>query len=204
MVVFEQPIRMGKTKNLRTFWGLGGKNEAKRRSTKCVQKLRIHMNTTLDDVSAVVGFSATLKLSAWFGDDNSCYIPNVAEDGQLLVKLIGLSAAKKLSEEWPGEILGLPRLRQYEDDCNRRQIALLLEKGFTTRQIATWMRRGERRIQQVCRELEIAGLIDVVGPGGKSGGKKVGVKPASLLLPEKDPHKLPAQKVVSKSLKGGV
>ena len=55
-------------------------------------------NTTLDDVAAVIGFSATLRLSAWLGDSHPVYIPAVAEAGQLLTRLIGLSATAALSK----------------------------------------------------------------------------------------------------------
>ena len=80
--------------------------------TKKPMELR---NTTLDDISAVIGFSATLRLVAWFGDGSNLYVPNSAEDGHLLVRLLGLPSAKRLCEAWPGEHLAVPRLRDHED-----------------------------------------------------------------------------------------
>ncbi|QXV72209.1 hypothetical protein Acf1_00012 [Acidovorax phage ACF1] len=121
-------------------------------------------NTSLDDISAVVGFSATLNLVAWFGDAGNLYVPvQVAED-QLLVKLIGFAAARRLSEEWPGEHINVPRLSDYEIDLRRGTIAKLLQREVSTREISHILSIGERRVQQVCRELETAGLIPVVGP----------------------------------------
>lgn len=141
-------------------------------------------NTTLDDIASVVGFSATLRLSGWFGDENNCYVPPVAEEGQLLVKLIGLSAAKRLSAAFPGETLGIPRCQAYEMDLKTRQIAEMLTKGFSTRQVSGYMRMTERRVQQICRELEVAGLMQPIGSPTKTLvrmrhkklGRKEGVK----------------------------
>ena len=48
-------------------------------------------NTTLDDISSVIGFSPTLRLSAWYGNGNNLYIPDRVEDGQVLVLLLGRS-----------------------------------------------------------------------------------------------------------------
>ncbi len=121
-------------------------------------------NSTLDDISAVVGFTAALRLSAWFGDLGNLYVPAQVEEGQLLVKLIGLSAAKKLSEEWGQQHINVPRLTGYEEDMRKRLIGQLLTKGFTTREVSHLARLSERRVQQICRELETAGLISVIAP----------------------------------------
>lgn len=121
-------------------------------------------NTTLDDISAVIGFSATLRLVAWFGDGSNLYVPIVAEEGHLLVRLLGMAAAKRLCEAWPGEHLAVPRLRDHEDDLRKRSVARFIEKGFGTREIAGILRVSERRVQQILRELEVAGLVQVAGP----------------------------------------
>lgn len=129
-------------------------------------------NTTLDDLASVIGFSATLRLAAWFGDRGNLYVPETCEDGQVLVKLIGLSAAKKLTEEWGHQHINVPRLRPYEDDLTKREIGRLLAHGMAPREIANMKRMSERRVQQVCRELEAAGLIEIVTPRAASAGKK--------------------------------
>ena len=121
-------------------------------------------NTTLDDISSVIGFSATLRLVAWFGDGGNLYVPNTAEEGHLLVRLLGLPSAKRLCEAWPGEHLAVPRLRDHEDDVRKRFVARMIEKGFGTREIAGMQRISERRVQQILRELELAGLVQPAGP----------------------------------------
>lgn len=137
-------------------------------------------NTTLDDVAAVIGFSATLRLAAWFGDRGNVYIPERVTKEQVLARLIGLSASQKLCDEWGGEHLALPRLRAYEEDLRRRIIGRMLEHRFSTREVAMYMRMSERRIQQVARELEVAGLIDVVQPVKEKVEEKPPVKKAGV------------------------
>lgn len=121
-------------------------------------------NTTLDDIAAVIGFSATLRLVAWFGDGGNLYVPLTAEEGSRLVRLLGISAARQLCLNWPGEHLAIPRLRDHEDDLRKRFVARMIEKGFGTREIASMQRMSERRVQQILRELEVAGLVQVAGP----------------------------------------
>lgn len=140
-------------------------------------------NTTLDDLSAVIGFSAAMRLSAWYagGRGGSVYVPVRAEEGQMLVRLLGMSAAKRLSENWPGEHIAVPRPQQYDSDVQRSQIVALLAKGFTSRGIGHFLRITERRVQQIIRELETAGLI------------------APVVLEEKVPEEKPMQKLKRKN-----
>ena len=122
-------------------------------------------NTTLDDVSAVIGFSATLRLAAWYGGrTQNLYVPQEAVEGQVLVLLLGMDNAQRLSREWGGQMLAIPGIEAYEDMQRKRHVGRMFEKGFGTREIASQMRLSERRVQQICRELEVAGLIPVQGP----------------------------------------
>lgn len=135
--------------------------------------------TTLEDICAVIGFTATLRLAAWFGDGTSnLYVPQKVEEGMLLCRLIGEPAARRMVAEWPGENVAVPMLRDYEDDMRKRFVGRMLEQGFGTREISGKMRMSERRVQQICRELELAGLIRVVG--GPSRGKSPAKAPEKL------------------------
>lgn len=120
-------------------------------------------NTTLDDICALVGMNATLHLVVWFGGQG-IYIPEIANKESLLVRLIGLRNAEKLSAEWPCERLHIPTFRAYEDLQKRKHIGRQFEMGFSSSEIANSFRMTERRVQQICRELEVAGLIEIVGP----------------------------------------
>jgi hypothetical protein len=122
-------------------------------------------NTTLEDLSAVIGFGATLRLAAWYGDGvSNLYIPAEVNEAGTLVKLVGLTAARRLSDEWGNQFLAVPYIDAYEIDLRRRATARMLERGFGTREIAAALRISERRVQQMCRELEAEGLIPVIGP----------------------------------------
>jgi len=121
-------------------------------------------NTTLDDISAVIGLSATVRLAAWFGGLTRLYVPKTVEDGQLLVKLVGISAARRMTKEWGGLFLTVPRLSAYEDELVRNMIGRMADTGFKAREIARHTRMSPRRVQQICRDLEIAGLIKIIVP----------------------------------------
>lgn len=134
-------------------------------------------NTTLDDISAVIGFTATVRLAAWYGNGNNLFVPNTVEDGQVLVVLIGRSAAERLTMEFGGTHLAVPRITSYEEDMRRQRVCAMLGKGFSTREVSRHERMSERRVQQICREMELAGLMAPVGPA-KSPGKAAGKKPS--------------------------
>lgn len=139
-----------------------------------------HRNTTLDDIASVIGFTLTLRVAAWFGNTNNMYVPAGVEDDQLLVRLLGRRPAERLAEAFPDEWIAVPRLTAYEEDERRHRIALLLARGFSTREVSKLERISERRVQQLCRDLEVAGVIPPIGAdttmqlGGKQHGRIVG------------------------------
>lgn len=124
-----------------------------------------NMNTILEDISAVIGFSATLKLVAWFGGRRTnIYVPEVAEDGLLLPQIIGMPAARLLSREWPKKHLNVPMLHNYDTMLRHRHIATLLRQGVSCREIATQLEMSERRVVQIKSDLESRGLVDAKTP----------------------------------------
>lgn len=167
-------------------------------------------NTTLDDIAGVIGFSATMKLSAWFGENN-VYVPVEIGPDQILVRLLGMPAAKRLTDTWPGEWLSVPRpIGQYEADLQKRRIMELIHSRMSTRRISHFMRISDRRIQQIVRELEVAGLIvpialddeDKPGQGFAMAetprGKVLGKKTPGKSHGKKTPGKSPQQKSPAK------
>lgn len=147
-------------------------------------------NTTLDDVSALVGFSATLRLSAWFGDGAPVYIPAEPEEGQLIVRLIGMSAAKALSKQWGRELIALPRLSQYDGDVVRQRVGRLHEMGFGPGEIGQHLRISKRRAQQTLAELSEAKLLPEIAH--KIARKNPGQSRQEKEALEKAPRALPA------------
>lgn len=118
------------------------------------------MNTILDDISAVIGFSATLKLVAWFGDGvSNCFVPAQVDDDSTLVKIVGMSAAQRLVQEFPRQHLPVPSLQGFERETKRRTIARLLTKQISPREIAGILEISVKRVQQIEGELIQAKLL---------------------------------------------
>lgn len=66
----------------------------------------------------------------------------------------------------------------------RKQIGRMLERGFGSRKIAGHFCMTERRVQQICQEREVAGLIAVVGPALKpTKEREVLVSPSIIATP---------------------
>lgn len=128
-------------------------------------------NTTLDDLAAVIGFTAAAKLSAWFFENQNLYVPLVFEEDSKLVRIVGISAAKKLSENFPGEHIAVPSLSFYTREYRRAEIARMLESDVGTDEVAKHFDMTERRVQQIQRELEVAGLLRPVLGRGKPPAK---------------------------------
>ena len=105
-------------------------------------------NTTLDDLAAVIGLSAALQLSAWLDDFQPMHVPAVAQKGQLLVRLIGLSAALHLSRAWGGQRIAVPRITHYENDVMNHRISRLHQKGFSSMGIARNFYISARRVHK--------------------------------------------------------
>lgn len=128
--------------------------------------------TNLEDISAVIGFTATLKLVAWFGDMKTVAVPTTAREGQPLVKVIGLANAQRISAEWGGEFLYIPGMQGYESEVKRRSVAMMTERGFSPKEIGVYLRMGDERVKQIQRELVRQNLVEK--PPGKMGGKNGG------------------------------
>lgn len=115
-------------------------------------------NTTLEDISAEIGFTATISLARQRGGKN-VYVPaNPA--GSVLAELVGVEAAERLAACWGGELLAVPTLRACEYARDRCLIARLTEAGMSVADIAECVGLTPRRVVQVRRELRDAGLLD--------------------------------------------
>lgn len=162
-------------------------------------------NTTLDDVAAVVGFTATLNLSSWFGDISNVYIPEQAEEGQVIARLIGLPAARRLSKEFGGDWLAIPKLSSYEVSTRKRMIARLYECKFEKREISSYLGMSVRRVEQIIEELALLGLVEKrtenmpVKNDGEKALEKAWVKNPGEKSAGKIPVKNPGEKSAAKS-----
>lgn len=150
-------------------------------------------NTILEDICAVIGLNATVHLVVWFGDTNNLYIPNRVNANHFLSRLIGFENARRLCAEWPAQIVQIPSFRGFEDLQKRKQIVRMYEMGFGYREIATNFKMTMRRVEQICREFEGAGLSD----GARHQAPKVRDDLDQLLLPGLD--ELPGIKNASRA-----
>ena len=124
-------------------------------------------NTTMDDIAAVIGFTAAVRLRTWFSGRNLYVPPEMTEDN-VLARLLGMSVAKRLSDEWPGEHLAVPQdLDDRISDRRRAFVWRLLRKGVpantTTLAAAEALGITRRRAEQIVKELENAGMIEREG-----------------------------------------
>ena len=115
-------------------------------------------NTTLDDLANIIGFSATVRLSAFFGGKN-LYIPASISPGQVIVTLIGEPAARRLSDEFGREHIALPSLHGPLREQRNSTIYYRLVAGESPRQISAAIGLTERRVIQIKCELERLGLL---------------------------------------------
>ena len=120
-------------------------------------------NTTLDDLAAIIGFTATLRLAVWFGDRKSnLYVPDNVADGQQLVGLIGESAARRLSDEFGRQHINVPSLHSALREKRYELVHRRLLEGLGSKAIAKETGISERRVSQLRVEFERLGLLPMV------------------------------------------
>ena len=120
-------------------------------------------NTTMDDIVTVIGFTAAVRLRTWFSGRN-LYVPPTMTETNLLSRLLGMPAARRLSEEWPGQHIAVP-ISADDNAADRRRAFVwrLVRKGVPTGTVALAATEvfgiTRRRTEQIVRELERAGLL---------------------------------------------
>lgn len=151
------------------------------------------LHSILDDLAEVLGFSATARLAAWFGDAGDLYVPAEADPAGILARLIGQSAARRLSQRWGGRHLAIPQLHAYEREVMRCRVGRLFERGCTPREVAWLERSTEGRVVRIRDELDAAGLLRVVGDGTPRRRRKAPLRRASDALTHQLQHALAGQ-----------
>lgn len=147
-------------------------------------------NTTLDDIAAVVGFSAAVRLAAFYGGKN-IYVAAHASPGQVLPDLIGLPCASAMAREWGGETIAVPCLAGVYVQERAAKIAKLHSEGLKPTAIAEATGCGPRRVQQVVSELKSQGVIRPPGRE-KATAARVAKREALVIRLHGDGHKLTA------------
>ncbi len=93
------------------------------------------INSTLDDIAAVIGFTATVRLAAHYGD-RDVFVPESVSELHPIAKLIGVSRSRALHANWQGERISVPSLSIVESEIRRGKILELLLQGMSSYTIA--------------------------------------------------------------------
>lgn len=128
------------------------------------------INSTLDDIAAVIGFTATVRLAANYGD-RDVNVPLVVSDLHPVAKLIGVSRMRALHSTWKGERIAVPSLKIVEFETRRAKILTLLLQGINTYTIAEVVGLTTNRVHQIRKEFTDMGLLQPGASGRKSRRK---------------------------------
>lgn len=129
----------------------------------------MNTNTTLEDLASIIGFTATATLSIWLTGNNPhghrLYVPQNPPPEHHLVKLLGLSAARRLGEAWGNQHIHVPSMQSFERTKRFRYIARQIELGETYGNIAAHIGMTKRRVEQIAQELRGMGILEENSPG---------------------------------------
>ena len=112
----------------------------------------------LDDISSVIGFTATCVLSAWYGGKN-LYVPAKAGPDHPMCSLIGDSALRALVREFGSEVLAIPGDRAAGRFSRDRRISERFAEGWTPGRVADEFAISVRRAEQLRVELTEWGWV---------------------------------------------
>lgn len=115
-------------------------------------------NGVLEDIAAVIGYTATTALIDWFGGQ-SLWIPAAVSEDHVIAKVIGDIPFKHLVRSYGKRTLNLPLDYRREVSRRNRMIGAMVLKGFKTREIAQIALMTERQVFYVRVALEEAGLL---------------------------------------------
>lgn len=119
-------------------------------------------NTVLEDISAEIGFNATMALAGWFGG-NSIRIPIEASPNNEIAKVIGYLPFSRLVSAYAGQHIHIPKGEMATAIFRRRrQVRDLLRSGKSAQQTAETVGVTVTWIFAIRRDLELAGLLPTI------------------------------------------
>lgn len=158
-------------------------------------------NGILEDIGAVIGASAALRLAGW-QDGAPVYIPSTPAPEHRLCAILapddpqaGFNLLARLSADFGGETLCLPKVAELDYMRLRGQICRRLRRGVSVRCIAHDLGISERQINNHRRKLEEAGLLPLIltdQPPARAGQMTLELAPASRRRPLEIPPQAPA------------
>ena len=122
-------------------------------------------NGILEDLGAVIGFTATLRLVA-LRPGATLWVPNEYLTGHALAKIIGEAAMVRLVQHYPGERFDIPQLAEYDNLRLLPGLAKRISAGESPREIARVVGLTEQHIRRMRAQAEAFGLMDMVRRGG--------------------------------------
>lgn len=129
-------------------------------------------NSTLDDIAAVAGFTATVRLAAHYGG-RDMNVPKAVSELHPIAKLVGISVMTRLCAEWPGERVAVPKLTLAEAEIRNAEILVKLRDGMGIDEISRITGMTTRRLLQLRRMFESDGMLPMVFQGKAEIGNSV-------------------------------
>ncbi len=114
--------------------------------------------TNLDDLCAVIGYTATRILFVWFAG-RQLYVPHIPRDTHPVRKLIGDSAFVALVREFGDQHIRIPGTDEENRYKRNRDIAVRLAAGETLASVAADVGLTERQARALRAQMERDGWL---------------------------------------------
>lgn len=124
-------------------------------------------NGTIEDLGPLIGYSATVRLTALYGG-SVMHIPVAAYGDHPIARLIGVNAMRALCAEYGGDKLRITNHVEYDRLLKVRRVAELIKNGMSYAGIEQITATPPRSIQRYRRLAEHYGILPVIF-GGESG-----------------------------------
>jgi hypothetical protein len=136
------------------------------------------LNSNLDDVCAIVGYTATRKLAAWFHGRN-LYVPSNPRPDHPVERLIGESAFRQLVKEFGGKQIWVPTPAEDHRYFVERVMSEQMAQGMTDEQLVEAHGLTPERVRQLRAELVDKGWVRYAGtisPPKPMAGRNAGLE----------------------------
>lgn len=118
-------------------------------------------NTLLDDISAEIGFTATVALAAWFGGKRM-YVPEKFDEQHIVAKVIGPLAYRRFVGAFGPALVFIPKGAHHERHDRWKKVYDRLLLGQPMQQIVDEVGISSQHIHNIRRDLETRGILPVI------------------------------------------
>lgn len=120
-----------------------------------------YVNGVAEDLGAVIGACALLRLMAVFGGEK-IYVPMRADSKHVLCRVLGMPACRRLCEQYGGTRLSVPLYKEAEILRQARMVGMLIRKGVHVATIADVLSVSERTVRNLRARAEALGLLPTI------------------------------------------